>query len=402
MYRHPALVLGMYETGLGVARSLGQTGIAVDGMDVRRDVGFYSRYVRARICPHPLKDEPAFIEGLIDYARLKPEKPVLFITSDTYLLCCSKHRQQLLQYFLFNLPENNLLESIADKFKQFQLAKAHDIPVPQTMQPQTADDVHSMSQLLRWPVLIKGLDVNVWRSAVSATKKGLLIQSAEDFKEQMDRLLEKKVPVIVQEIIPGPDNLHFKYCTYINQHHRSLCSFTLQKIRQFPVNFGVGSAVESIANNELTTVGYSLFERLAYQGVGSAEFKWDERDEQFKLIEINPRYWQQNALAARCQVNFPLINYLDLLNLPLEKSNYCQLNHIKWVNLYLDFQSFVEYRRQKKLTLRSWLHSLQGKKIYSDWSWHDPGPGLFAIQFGWIFIKGMYKFIKKIFGRRGQ
>ena len=59
-------------------------------------------------------------------------------------------------------------------------------------------------------------------------------------------------------------------------------------------------------------MGKRFLESIGYRGIGSAEFKRDERDGELKLIELNPRYWQQAALAERCGVNFPLAQYLDL------------------------------------------------------------------------------------------
>jgi predicted ATP-grasp superfamily ATP-dependent carboligase len=53
--KNPAVVLGMFETGLGVARSLGEKGILVHGFDFKKDIGFYSRYVEAQLCPYPLE-----------------------------------------------------------------------------------------------------------------------------------------------------------------------------------------------------------------------------------------------------------------------------------------------------------------------------------------------------------
>ena len=48
-----AVVLGMFETGLAVGRSLGRAGIKVLGLDSVRKIGFYSKYIEARICPDP-------------------------------------------------------------------------------------------------------------------------------------------------------------------------------------------------------------------------------------------------------------------------------------------------------------------------------------------------------------
>lgn len=63
--RNLAVVLGMYETGLAVGRSLGRAGVRVKGLDITKKTGFYSRYIDASICPHPLEQEEKFIAFLM-------------------------------------------------------------------------------------------------------------------------------------------------------------------------------------------------------------------------------------------------------------------------------------------------------------------------------------------------
>ena len=140
-------------------------------------------------------------------------------------------------------------------------------------------------------------------------------------------------------------------------------------------------------------LGTKLFKGLDFKGVGSAEFKLDNRDGVLKLIEINPRYWQQNYLPTACGMNFPLINYYDLTNQAITPITDFR-SGIKWVNRYSDLASFLDYRREGSLTFREWRKSLRGPKIYSDFSLHDPIPALYEIGFGkkiFSFPKYLYK-----------
>ena len=103
--RNPAFVLGMFETGLGVGRSLGREGIRVVGIDFKKDIGFYSRYIHGQICPHPLEEEKIFVDFLITQAITQKEKPVLFITSDEFLVAVSKNRDAIEEHFFMNFLE---------------------------------------------------------------------------------------------------------------------------------------------------------------------------------------------------------------------------------------------------------------------------------------------------------
>jgi hypothetical protein len=77
----------------------------------------------------------------------------------------------------------------------------------------------------------------------------------------------------------------------------------------------------------------------------------------FKLIELNPRYRQQNALAECCNVNFPLAPYEDLTGEVSTHGSACEQD-VKWVNVTADLDSFRVYRRRGELDLRGWVHLL--------------------------------------------
>jgi len=393
--QNPALVLGMFETGLGVARSLGREGVKVFGFDFKKDIAFYSHYVHAKLCPHPLESQEEFLSCLQVWAKLQSEKPVLFVTSDNFLLAISRNREKLSDNFLFNLPAQDTIEAIVDKFRQHQLAVSVKVDTPRTYCFDSLAAAETMASGMPYPVFIKALDVNSWKKAISGTIKGFVAKNRGELLTQLSGIFAKKVAVIVQEIIPGPDTSHFKFCGYVNREGRLLLGFTLRKLRQNPVHFGVGAVVESIDYPELFEIGSEFFKDISYRGVGSAEFKLDERDGKLKLIELNPRYWQQNSLATACGMNFPLADYLEVTGQnPTLQPEY--RTGIKWVNRYMDFDSFLRYRKEGVLTFSAWRKSLAGKNVYSDFTWDDPIPAFYEIGFGLKLVKAPWYLFKKL------
>lgn len=368
----------MFETGLGVARSLGRAGIPVLGLDRRQDVGFRSRYTQASICPDPLQEVDPFIDHLVQLARAEEHKPVLFVTSDDYLLAVARNRERLQEHLLLNLPDTDTLESIADKYRQYELARSVGVPVPATLLLKTPADVAQLRQQIPFPVFVKGREVTSWRKAVGGNVKGFIANTPAELEKHLEVLFEKGVVGVVQELIPGPDTNHYKACCYVSRHGEVVRAFALRKLRQQPPGFGFGSLVESVYEPEVLSLGKRFLESIGYRGVGSAEFKRDERDGVLKLIELNPRYWQQNALAERCNVNFPLAQYLDLTG-EVSPQGAAYEQHVKWVNVSADLDSFRVYRRRGELDLRAWLRSLSGPKVYSNFAMDDPIPGLRAV-----------------------
>lgn len=366
------------------------------GLDCVRKVGSYSRHIASRICPEPAQEDQ-FIDFLLDIAEQEIYPPVLFITSDEFLLPVSRNRKRLENRYLLNLPSQEILERIADKYRQYTLALEAGIPVPRTFLPNGMEEVEELKSRIPYPALIKGADVTLWRSKISTASKGFEVNTPEELTERFRTIFEKGANALIQEIIPGPDTNHYKSSCYVSKSGELLLAFGLQKIRQHPVRFGFGCMVRSVEYPEMVELGKEFLRKIRYRGVGSSEFKMDPRDGKLKLIELNPRYWQQNGLADRCGMNFPLMHYLDLLGEnPKPVLDYRV--GVKWVNLSCDIESFREYRKTGQLSLLEWLESYRGELMLSDLEWDDPLPGLREIlvenlcrRAGRFFQKGMGK-----------
>ena len=377
--KYPAIVLGMYETGLGVGRSLGRKKIQVFGLDFKKDVGFYSKYIKATICPNPLNDEQKFLDFLISFVDKFKYKSVLFIASDNFLKVISKNRDKLKKYFFINLPDNSVIESISDKYKQYQLILKADLPFPATYFPKNLKEVISIKDKIKYPAFLKAKEVTSWRKIIGGGIKGFILNNPDELVEKYNYIFEKGLEAIVQELIPGSDNNIFQYIAYVSQNGEFLLEFNYRKIHQNPIHFGFGSMVESVYYPDLMEVGRKFFKSINFRGVGAVEFKLDERDKKLKLIELNPRYVQQNALIDKCGMNIPLIDYLE------STQQEHRLIHdyekgIKWVNSYLNFGSFLNYRRNGEISFKQWINSRKGKKMFSVFAWDDMLPTCYNLS----------------------
>jgi predicted ATP-grasp superfamily ATP-dependent carboligase len=397
MRDNAAVVLGMFETGLAVGRSLSRAGVRVTGLDSVRKVGFHSMHIDARICPHPAQEDE-FIDFLLDIADQEIFRPVLFITSDEFLLPVSRNRKRLEGRYLLNLPSQDILECIADKYRQYTLALEAGIPVPKTFLPRSMEEVERLKSEIPYPAFIKGAEVTLWRSKMGVASKGFVVNNPDELMGRFRTIFERGANGLIQEIIPGPDTNHYKSSCYVSKSGEILLAFGLQKIRQQPVGFGFGCMVRSVEYPEMVELGKEFFRKIGYRGVGSSEFKLDPRDGKLKLIELNPRYWQQNGLPDRCGMNFPLTHYLDMIGEdPKPVLGYRA--GVKWVNVYCDIESFREYRKRGLLSLTDWLGSYRGELMLSDLEWDDPLPGLREI---WVenLCRRTGRFFRKRMGKK--
>jgi predicted ATP-grasp superfamily ATP-dependent carboligase len=183
---------------------------------------------------------------------------------------------------------------------------------------------------------------------------------------------------LVQSFIAGPNTNHRKVCAYFDAAGRELAVVCMRKIRQYPVDFGVGTLMETVVEPEVRELGLRFFRALRWRGPGSIEFKRDEHDGRWKLIELNPRLWQQHALAATAGVSFPLIQYLDATGRTVPQSDYAV--GVRWLDEFRDPRSALEHQRHGRLTLTGWARSLRSVRSWSLWAADDPGPFLAAAR----------------------
>ncbi len=386
LLRPPAIVLSLFDTGLGAIRSLGREGVPVIGMDSDLSKpGFKSRYCKAMLCPDPVRQSRELLEFMLELGRTFEHPGILFPASDAFVLFVSRNRDKLCSYFRFNLPSETIMETIANKRLQYELARTVNTHCPDTWYPQTIEEVGSIKNMIDYPAFIKPYYSHLWRE-VFPTKKGIKVHSPQELLTAFEEILPTGLQVMVQSLIIGPNTNHYKVNVYMDSRGVPLAHFTLRKIRQFPVEFGIGSLVESIHDNELLECGLRFFREIGYRGIGSIEFKKDERDGRLKMIELNPRLWQQNYLATVCGINFPLVQYLDLTGqAPQPVSEFP--DKVKWFDEFADFKSYWEYSRRKELSFFRWLLSMKGVKAHATFAVDDMGPFLSKNGYGMKYLR---------------
>lgn len=371
-------MLGSFETGLGVARALGRAGISVCVVDASSRHAAHSRYASFSRSPSPAVDPDGAMRHLERLAAGAPRRPVLYLADDEFLEPVSRWRDRLASSYQLNLPGAELLARIVDKAEQAELARESGIAVPRTVVVNGVADIARALERQRYPVLVKGRFSCLWRRVQGGTLKGVVARRPKELCEQLQRFCELGLPVVVQDLVPGPASNHFKVSAAIAPSGHLLAAFTLRKIRQCPPGLGFGCAVETVHRPDLLELGLGFFEAIGYRGVASAEFKLDERDGTFKLIELNPRYWQQNALAERIGMNFPLLEYQALAGREQVARRTFEPG-VRWINLHRDLDIFRVLRSRRELGWVGWIRSWGRQRVWSDFALDDPAPGIWAL-----------------------
>ncbi len=369
-------VLGLFDTGVAAVRALGRAGIPVYGFDHERQYGFRSRYGTHERSPDPVLESTALVQLLVDRARTLAERPILYPTSDVFVEFVSTHRELLEPYMVHALPSKEAVATALDKRRQYVRAKEAGVPTIRSSSPLTLEEVTELSESLSYPVVVKPAIGHRWRRQFSSSK-ALRVQTAEDLIHLFEFIFAVGETAVVQPLVVGPNTNHYKVCAYFDAQGAPLVCVCMRKIRQYPVDFGVGTMMESVHDAELAELGLRFFRALEWRGPGSIEFKRDDRDGAWKLIELNPRLWQQHGLAAACGVNFPLVQYRDLTG-DTEPAAGWRLG-VRWIDEFRDVRSAWDHMRAGRLTLWEWTRSLSGVRDFALMSADDPRPFLAAL-----------------------
>lgn len=390
----PAVVLGMAVTGLAVVRALGRQGIRVYALDPDpHKPALKTKYADCRVCPDALRNPDEFKKFLSVLIKEIGPGAVLLPTNDNFNDFVNRNQDELKKYFKFIMTEKSVMDKLMDKKGQSDLAEAAGVPMPKTFYPKHPEEIQRIADEVRYPVIIKGLTTSLWRQKYG-DKKGMMASNKNELIKEYGQIHQAGIDCVVQEIIKGDDQCHYKLCAYINEQGETLLTFTLQKIRQYPCHFGIGSSIVSIKNQEVADLGLRFMKAVHYRGVGSIEFKKDVRDGKYYMIEMNPRFWAQNGLTERCGQNFALTAYKDILGEKIEPKTDFEEN-VKWIAFKEDRASFYGYRKEGVLTWGRWLASVfSGKKIWALWSADDPMPFFHEIKFGFSPFE---KIFRKVF-----
>lgn len=368
----PVVLDAWWVNGLGVIHGLAAAGLRSLAISPRSSgIGLHSRFTVGLVCPDPAVEEDAFIDFMAELGRLLPGKGVLLVTDDTCMLALARGRDRLEPYYIYSFPELEPLLHMMDKWEQYRHAEEDcQVPIPRTLQLDSAADLD------RWPddaypAILKGRLGKAFSR--SSGRQVIEVQNRAGLAGAYQKYAGNSL--ILQEIIPGGDDLLYTLGSYISPSGEVLGAFTGRKLVQKPERYGTCREGESLACKEVLEQGLALLKCFGFYGVSQVEFKLDPRDGKYKLIEINGRFWMWHSLATYCGVNLSAIAYRDLSGQQagrLPSQSYGQ----RWIMGLLEL---MVHPRYLKIAPRQWSHYLSVRRmphVDAVSTWRDPLPSL--------------------------
>jgi predicted ATP-grasp superfamily ATP-dependent carboligase len=207
--------------------------------------------------------------------------------------------------------------------------------------------------------------------------KAFRVSGAAEARSRLVECSESGLQMMLQEYIPGPPTNHYFLDGFVDRRGVMRAFFARRRLRMNPPDFGNSTLMVSIAPNEVREARStleSLFADIGYRGIFSAEFKRDQRDGTFNLIEVNARPWWYVEFAARCGVNVCDLAVRDALGEPVPTISKYVVGR-RCVFPYYDLPAVRAEISAGRLSVGGWVSSWIGA-YQPVFRWADPMPAL--------------------------
>lgn len=321
------------------------------------------------------------------------ERAVLIPCSDDLILRAAGLSERFRERFYMSLPPTEAVRTYTDKVLFADALEAYDVPHPRTLTGR--DGLEQLSETELGGFFLKPRNSQAFSSHYRI--KGVRVAGSVSAAEDIDRFLREGFEVQLQEVIPGPVTNEYHIDGFMDKSGRMVAAMARQRIRMYPTDFGNSTMMLSIP---METLGPALgpllrlLEGLQHRGIFSADFKWDQRDGLFKLLEINSRPWWQVEFSTLCGVNVCAMTYHDAVGEELPTvSDYAVDRRFRI--LVHDTRAFLDMRKRGGETLGGWLASLKGATDAIN-RFKDPLPSL------WFPIEVAVRFVRRLLSRAGM
>jgi predicted ATP-grasp superfamily ATP-dependent carboligase len=289
---------GANRVALAVVRALGRAGAEVAVVEQERfalktPASFRSRFVSRHDVIPTLGDGGEFLAALAERAV---GYDIVLPVSTNVALACAAHREEIPARL--PVPPLALLLRANDKSSALAVARKVGVPIPVTYAPEDDEELEGVIARLRLPAVVKLRDDA--GTVLEPGQRYAIGRTADEVRAAYRSLHALKPFPLIQEKVEGPGY----GVGVLAEKGRVLAAFAHRRIREYPVSGGPSTACISVADDRLTGYAASVISELGWTGVAMVEFK---KDDDYRLMEVNPRFWGSMPLATRAGLNFPYL-----------------------------------------------------------------------------------------------
>ncbi len=367
----------MQHGALSIVRSLGRLGVPVYSIHNDSSAVTSSRYMhRALTWSIDRSSAEDTVDYLLELGSTIGRHSILIPTDDVGTTLVEDNAERLRERFLFPRQPPGLARSLSSKKEMYYLCKEMGVATPAAVFPESRGDVLKFLEDAIFPVVVKGIDAWLIHRSVQATgvKSVVITKNSAELLEIYDAAEVLGRPnLLLQEYIPGGMETVWMFNGYFDDRSDSLVGFTGRKLRQHPPYTGFTTLGECLRNDTVERTTTEFMKKLGYKGVLDIGYRFDARDGQYKLLDVNPRVGGTFRLFVGANgMDVVRALYLDLSGQQVPSTTHTEGR--KWIVENYDTLSCWRYYRDGRLGFREWLRSLRGIRETAWFAFDDPLP----------------------------
>lgn len=383
----PALLItiGRHEWDYGAlatVRTLGRVGIPVFATVSRADTPITrSRFLtRAMLWPTTGQEpDDQLVDALLAIVAEIGIPPVVIAGDDESAVLLARRAPDLRGKVLQVPVDPALPGRLASKAGLAELCAATGTPTPRSAAPRSWDEVRSFVEEVGFPLIVKNPEpfARLVDPAVSRTERVV-----DD--SGLSRALARWSPgmaLLISEFLPPETSQDWYVAAALGPGSEPLVAFSGRKLRAYPADTGVGTLSESMVNERLIDEALAFCRAIGYAGLVDMDWRYDQRHDQYKLLDFNPRRGAQFSLfATDAGIDVLRALHLHLTGRPIPAGVQVERHrHVVGISDQRAFSAQVRLGR----SLHRPVQIRRGRVARSWWARDDPRPALaFAAQLG--------------------
>ena len=352
----PVLLLGGEANAVEVTRHFARHGIDVRVSGSPNCCAMHSRHCREAFpVPWGRGSHDAWDRLLLSADR-RLDGHVLLTLDDDAIGYVTAREAALRARYVVEEFRADLRAALLDKQQTLHLAAAVGTPHPRFWPVSDPSELDALRGDIVFPAMVKPIHTHRFVEAFGA-KLFIVPDGFDALRQKVALACARGLPVMVTEMVPGPDDLLSSYYTYLDEDGRPLFRYTKRVVRRYPPNRG--GAVYHVSQwlPETAAAGQAFLEGIGWRGLANIEFKRDPRDGRLKIIEVNSRFTAAHRLLVRSGAPIDLAVYCRLTGQEGPRFTTFRQDLRLWYPLR-DFRAFLALRRAGELSLGRYLASL--------------------------------------------